>query len=108
MGGAWIEAAVGAAREPRHLAERPLGNRVIALLEHEGGNAEKAQLAGRMADVVELLSPAVAHAPQRPPLGGLGLARGMRDALADRGVPAAAIDFFHQARQPLGLRDPGR
>src|SRR5439155_6660365 len=99
---------VGAAREPRHLAERLLGDRIMALLEHEGGHAEEAELASRMADIVELLFHSVADEDQSLHLGALGLATGMRDNLADLSVTAAAIDFFHQARQPLGLRDPGR
>ncbi len=96
MGGAWIEAAIGATRQPRNLAKRLLGDRIVALLEHEGGHAEQAELACGMAEIVELLLHRVADEDQGLHLGDLGLALGMGDDLADLGVAAAAVDPLHQ------------
>ncbi len=65
MRGARIEAAIGAARQPRDLAERLFGDRVVALLEHEGRHAEQPELAGRCARSSIALLHGVADIDQR-------------------------------------------
>src|SRR5262249_20011337 len=103
---AWIEAAIGTPGEPRDLAERLLGDRIVALLEHEGRHAEEPQLAGQMTQIVELLFHGVADEDQRLHARAARLALGMGDDLADLGVATAAIDSLHQRGEPFGLRHP--
>ena len=105
---AGIEAAIGAAREPRDLAIGVLGHRVVALLEHEDRHAEQAEFAGRRAQIVDLLLHGVADEDQRlHALLGVFLA-GVAEHLADLGVAAAAIDARHQLGELLGCRRPSR
>src|SRR5262249_22911423 len=105
---AGIETTVSAAREAGDFAKGLLGDRVEALLEHERRYAKQSEFAGGMTEIIELLFHGVADEDQRLHLRGLGFALGMRDDLADLRVAAAAIDAFHQRREPLGLRDPAR
>ena len=65
MRGAGVEAAIGAAREPRDLAIGVLGDRIVAFLEHEDRHAEQAELAGGGAQIVDLLLHGVADEDQR-------------------------------------------
>ena len=103
-----IEPAVGAARQPRDLAERLLGDRVMALLEHERRHAEQTECAGRSAQIVDRLLHRIADQHQRLHLALLGLAPRMREHLADLGVTAAAVDLLHQRRELPRLRHPAR
>ena len=108
MGGAGIEAAIGAAREPGDLAIGALRHRVAAFLEHEYRHPEQAELARRRAQIVDRLLHGVADEHQRlHPLPGVFLA-GMAQHLADLGVAAAAVDARHQFREPLACRNPAR
>ena len=61
---AGIEAAIGAARQPRDLAKRVFRDRVVAFLEHEGRHAEQPKLAGRLAKIVDRLFHGVADENQ--------------------------------------------
>src|SRR5882757_8203035 len=108
VSGARIEAAIGAARESSNFAKGLVGDRIVALLEHESGHAQKPELAGGVTEIVELLLHRIADEHQGLYLGGLRLPPGMRDDLADLRVAATAVDPLHQPGERLGLRYPAR
>ena len=92
MGGAGVETAIGASREAGDLAKGLLGDRIAALLEHEGRDRQEPKLARCVAEIVQVLLHGVADEHQRLHLGLAGLARRVGDNLADLGAAAAAID----------------
>ena len=106
MRGAEIEAAIGAARQPRDLAKRLFGNRIGPLLKHEGGHAKKSQLAGRVAQVIELFFHRIADEHEGLHRLDLRFPFGVSDHLANLRVTAAAVDLLHQPGEALGLRHP--
>src|SRR5271165_713164 len=103
-----IEAAIGAARQAREFAKTLFSDWIITFLEHEGRNAEKSERTGSLAKVVELFLHRVPDEDQRLHFAALRLPLGMRDDLADLGMPAATIDLLHQRGEPFGLRHPLR
>ena len=95
-GGVSVEPRIGAAGQPRDLAEAALDRRVAPLLEDEDLDAEEAELAGLRGKVVDRLLQRVADKNKDADLLLAGLAAGVGEDLADLGVAAAAIDAGHQ------------
>src|SRR5215831_6868817 len=108
MGGASIEATIGAARQPCDFTERLLDLRIVPFLEHEGRNAAQSKFARSGAEIVHRLFHSIAHVNEGLYLGLLGLVARMAQHLADLGVTAAAVDDFHQGGKRRGFRHPAR
>ena len=103
-----VEAAIGSAREPRDLAERLLGDRVVALLKHEGRHAEQPELAGRGRQIVDRFFHRVADIDQRRHLALVALRARVAQHLADLRMAALASDARHQVAEAGAVRDPAR
>ncbi len=107
MGRAEIEAAIGAMGEPRDFPKGPLGDRVVAFLEHEGGHAEQARARRPTRTRSSIASSIASPTKTKACTFAFWLSRaGMRQDLSDLGVAAAAIDPFHQARPIVRLAKP--
>src|SRR3546814_21136697 len=91
--------AEGAAAEPRDLLEGAPRDRIAALVEHEAGHAEQAELSGQVAEVVELLLHGVAdeHQGRDLPLPRF-LGRALQH-LADLGAPGETEHTSHADQQ---------
>src|SRR5262244_3101451 len=105
---AGIETAIGATRQAGDFAKGLLGDGIEALLEHEGGHAEKPEFSGRMTEIVELLFHGIADEDEGLHLCTLRLALGMGENLAELRVAAPAFDALHQRAEPLRMRYPTR
>ena len=86
--------------------ESPLGLGIVALLKQERAHAQHAELAGGLADLVELLLEAVADEHQRRDPLLLGLAHGMLQDPADLGLARQAEHAGHQSDQIARIVDP--
>jgi hypothetical protein len=67
MGCAWIEAAIGPARQARDLAKGLFGVWIVAFLEHEGGHPKEP---GSVTKIVDLLLHRIVDENQGLHLGG--------------------------------------
>jgi hypothetical protein len=101
-----IEPAIGAPRQPRDLLEGSRGTPIVAFLEQEHGHTDEAELAGLLAQLIDIFFHAIAHIDDRMHLLLFVLLARVGQDLADLRVTAFAMDLAHQPRQGVRVAHP--
>src|SRR5204862_2279603 len=101
-----VELAVGAAGQLGDLRKQTRRDPVVAFLEDEDRQAEKAELARLMADLVDILLAAVADEHHRVDPALAPLLAGITQQPADLRAPRQAADPAHQPRQLAAVGRP--
>src|ERR1043165_6393713 len=103
-----IETAIGAAGEPRDLTKCLLGDRIAALVEHEGRDAPQPQFPRHRRKVIDSLFHRIADVHQRRHLGAVGFGTRMLEHFADLRMPANAWYPPQQIAEPGAVGYPAR
>src|SRR5438477_9608995 len=98
-----MEAEIGATRQPGDFLKSMPCHAIIAFLEHEERHIEEPDLAGDLAQAVDILLHRIADIDGSTDLVPARLAANMGKDLADLRIAAAAIDTGHHAGECRGL-----
>ena len=101
-----VELAIGAARQLGDLREQPRRHAIVALLEDEHRQAEQAELARLVADLVDILLAAVADEHHRVEPALAPLLGGVAQQAGDLRAAGQAAHRPHQARQLAAVGRP--